>query len=45
VRYLNPRISWVRDQTMSKACQTLPKGFKHHIKIIQKVLLFLELPI
>jgi hypothetical protein len=30
---------------MSKPCQTLRNGFNHHIKLTQKVLLFLELPI
>jgi hypothetical protein len=29
---------------MSKACQTLPKGFNPQTKLTQKVLLFLELP-
>jgi hypothetical protein len=28
---------------MSKACQTLPKGFNPQVKLIQEVLLFLEL--
>jgi hypothetical protein len=37
-------VYWVWDQTMSKACQTQPKGFNHQAKLSQKVLLFLELP-
>ena len=46
VRQLYPRklVYWVWDQTMSKACQTLSKGFNHQTNLNQKVLLFLELP-